>query len=259
MSDTRCAPFWVDSPNILWQDASDFFPFHPVAQKCTATALNSLTRFGIYLGLLLALLRFNPYYIGISIGIAIITISAYYGMKSQGKIREGFENAKGEAKDDAKGNTIVAPSLIHYPNTFEENDIRTIVGGRDVSEKPIQDVIGKTDRTVPTGPNPFMNLLINEVKDNPHKPPALNTDTPEMARAFSDTFQTPIYNDPGDVFQHTQNQRTWVVQPISSIPNDQDSFQNWLYRIPGRTCKEGNNAACRTATEGTAVTWLSSI
>ena len=261
MSATRCAPFWVEKPNILWEEPTDFYPFHPTAQKCTSTALNSLTRFGIYLGILLSLLRLNVMYLGLTVGIAVITVAAYYGMKSQGKVREGFANKgkdlKEKEKEKEQEKTIVAPTLIHIPNTFGDKD-EIILGGDDLVDVPVNDVIGKTDRTIPTGPNPFMNLLINEIKDNPNKPPALNIDTPEMARNLSDKFQTPIYNDPGDVFQHTQNQRTWVVQPNTSIPNDRDSYQNWLYRVPGRTCKEGNNAACRTGTEGSAVTWLAS-
>ena len=72
-----------------------------------------------------------------------------------------------------------------------------------------------------------------------------------------DEFQTRMYGDPTDVFQHTQDQRVWAVNPITSIPNDQGSFANWLYRVPGRTCKEGNNAACFSGTEGGVVTWLS--
>ena len=103
-----------------------------------------------------------------------------------------------------------------------------------------------------------MNVLVNEVKDMPLKPPAVEVDTPEMARAMSDVFQTRMYGDPTDVFQHNQSQRTWVVQPSTSIPNDRDSFQNWLYRVPGKTCKEGNSAACMPATDGGPVAWLSS-
>ena len=241
MSAVRCAPFWLNSPSILWEDAADFYPFHPIAQKCTSTALNSLTRFGIYLSIVLSIVNMNLSYINIALGIAIISVAAFYGMKGQGTLREGFETSK-----------IVGPTL--FPNSTNDSKL---VGGIEVADKPVDDVIGVTDRTLPTGPNPFMNLLINEIKDNPTKPSASNINTPEMARQLSDQFQTNIYSDPNDVFQHTQNQRTWVAQPITSIPNDRESFQNWLYRVPGRTCKEGNNSVCQTATEGSPVTWLS--
>jgi hypothetical protein len=236
MSSTRCAPFWAESPSILWEEAKDFFPFHSKAQACTSTALNSFTRFGIYLGIILAVLYRSGAYIGISIGIAAISVAAYYGMKQKGVIREGYTD-------------VVTPTL--FGNTS-----RNIVGGVDVADKVINDVIGSQDRTLPSGPNPFMNVLINEIKDNPTRPSAMTVDTPEMGRRFSDEFQTRMYGDPTDVFQHTQNQRTWVVQPSTSIPNDQGSFANWLYRVPGRTCKEGNNAVCHSGTEGGQIPWL---
>jgi hypothetical protein len=250
MSATRCAPFWVNTPSILWEDARDFYPFHPMAQKCTSTALNSLTRFGIYLSIVLVVLTQNLSYINIAVGIAVVGIAAYYGMKEQGNLREGFANV--EAKKE-----VVSPSLFRGASTGSTN-FSNLLSGSDLVDKQLEDVIGVTDRTLPTGPNPFMNLLVNETKDNPLKPPAVNVDTPEMGRELSDQFQASLYNDPGDVFQHTQNQRIWAVQPNTNIPNDCESFQNWLYRIPGKTCKEGNNAVCQTATEGSPVTWLAS-
>ena len=244
MSAIQCAPFWITSPSIIWEEAADFYPFHPMAQKCTSTALNSLTRFGIYLSIVLSIITWNLAYINIAVGIAIVSIAAYFGMKGQGSLHEGFEEEK---------KTIVSPTLFNVSQDLKSN----LIGGIQAEGKQVEDVIGITERTLPTGPNPFMNLLVNEIKDNPTKQPAKSVTAPEMARELSDLFQTNMYNDPNDVFQHTQNQRTWVVQPITSVPNDRESYQNWLYRVPGRTCKEGNNAVCQTGTEGGAVTWLS--
>jgi hypothetical protein len=176
-----------------------------------------------------------------SVGIAVLSIAIYYGMLQNKMVREGFEN------------TIVGPTLVRAPG---DRLSIPLIGGIDVADKTVSDVIGAPNRTGPTDANPFMNVLVNEVLDYPTKPPAMTVDTPEMARVLSDQFQTRMYGDPSDVFQHTQNQRTWVAQPSTSIPNDQDSFQNWLFRVPGPTFKEGNNAVGRTATEGGVVTWL---
>ena len=241
MSASRCVPFWTESPKILVDDFADFFPFTEQARVCSATALNSLTRFGLYLGVVLALVCRSEAYLGVALGIAVLAVAAYYGMKRSGTLREGFENS------------VVSATLFTMPGSKAPN----LVGGIAVADKPIVDVIGTTDRTLPTGPNPFMNVLINEVLDNPTRAPAVNIDSSESARVASDEFQTRMYGDPSDVFQHTQNQRTWVTQPSTSIPNDQGSFADWLYRVPGKTCKEGNNAACRTGTEGGVVTWIS--
>lgn len=252
---TACSPFWAETPKILIDEALDFYPFTERSRLCSATALNSLTRFGLYLGIVLATLFMNPAYLLISVGIALVALATYFGMKQRGVLREGFEAAPTEAGERAMGTIgIVGPTLFTVPGAKPP----PFIGGKAVEGTPIADVIGMTDRTLPTGPNPFMNVLVNEVLDNPKKGPAANMDTPDMARFASDQFQTRMYGDPTDVFQHTQNQRTWITQPSTSIPNDRGSFQDWLYRVPGKTCKEGNNAACRTATEGGAVTWLSS-
>jgi len=240
-----CPPFWFEQPRILMSDASDFFPFSKAAQTCTSTALNSLTRFGVYFGIVLALCMRKPLYLLIPFGIALTAVAIYYGMKQSNKLREGFEN------------TIVSPTLIERTRIPGERLDIPLVGGIDVANSNISDVIGTPNRTHPTDANPFMSVLVNEVLDNPTKPPAATVDTPDMARTFSDQFQTRMYGDPSDVFQHTQNQRTWVAPPITSIPNDGGSFQNWLFRVPGPTCKEGNTAVCRTGTEGGQVTWLS--
>jgi len=239
-----CVPFWLESPSILVSQAADFFPFSKAAQLCTSTALNSLTRFGLYFGILLAILMRKSTYLLIPLGMAIISVALYYSMKQNNSLKEGFEN------------TIVTPTLIGRKLSPGETPLN-IIGGQDVSDKVITDVIGTANRTSPTAANPFMSVLVNEILDNPKKAPAMSVDNPQMARAMSDQFQTRMYGDPSDVFQHTQNQRTWVAPPITSIPNDQGSFQDWLFRVPGPTCKEGNTAVCRTGTEGGQVTWIS--
>jgi hypothetical protein len=260
MSTTRCGTFWAENPAILAYGWRDFYPFSSAAQRCTATALNSFTRFGLYLGVLLALLYRTSAYLGIAIGFAVIAVAAFYGMKSQGKLREGFESptigfggAPTIYQEDSVPKTIVGVTFTPTPGQPDTG----LVGGIAAADKTVADVIGAHDRTAPTAANPFMNVLVNEVLDNPTRPPAKTVDTNAMARQLSDEFQTRMYGDPTDVYQHTQDQRVWAAQPITSIPNDQGSFANWLYRVPGRTCKEGNNAACFSGTEGGVVTWLS--
>jgi hypothetical protein len=235
-----CPVFWTEDPSILLREAADFFPFHKGAQRCTTTALNSFTRFGIYLGILLAFMTTEWNYLLLSVGIAIIAAAAYHGMKTKGILREGFQSK-------ATGSSSTPLQLEKFPEDG-------LVAGSDAADEYVNDVIGTKERTQPTGANPFMNVLLTEIGDNPMRPPAENGEF--LKRQFSNVFQDRVYGDPGDVFQKTQNQRTWAVQPNTSIPNDQDSFQNWLYRTPGRTCKEGNARACTSATEGGNLTWL---
>ena len=56
-------------------------------------------------------------------------------------------------------------------------------------------------------------------------------------------FNTDLYRDSTDLFDTKNAQRIWYTTPVTSIPNDQESFANWLYKTPP-TCKEGNGAQC---------------
>lgn len=110
--------------------------------------------------------------------------------------------------------------------------------------------------TQPTARNPFMNVLIDEIKYNPTKPPAADISTPSMKATLDDFFRVEFTSDPTDVFGRSQSQRQFVSMPSSTVPNDVGSFQNWLYKIPGKTCKEGGREACLPGTDGGQLPWL---
>ena len=104
--------------------------------------------------------------------------------------------------------------------------------------------------------NPFNNVLINEIQYTPTRPAAPDITTTNARIALDDFFRVQWYSDPTDVFGKSQSQRQFVTQPSTTIPNDQGSYQDWLYKIPGKTCKEGNAAACYGGTNGAALPWL---
>jgi hypothetical protein len=82
-----CPQFWAENPAILLKGAHDFFPFHAEARRCTTTALNSFTRFGLYLGLILSFISRNVNYHLLRVVIALTAVAAFYGMKRNGSIR----------------------------------------------------------------------------------------------------------------------------------------------------------------------------
>ncbi len=110
--------------------------------------------------------------------------------------------------------------------------------------------------TPPSSRNPFMNILIDEYKYNPDRASAAPVNDPSVKQTLDDYFRVQWFSDPTDVFGKNQSQRQFVTQPSTSIPNDRESYQNWLYKIPGKTCKEGGRAACLAGTDGGPVTWL---
>lgn len=110
--------------------------------------------------------------------------------------------------------------------------------------------------TLPTARNPFMNVLIDEIKYKPKRAEAVSINDPSIKVTLDDFFRTEFNRDPTDVFGKTQSQRQFVTMPSTTIPNDQDSYQKWLYGIAGKTCKEGGREACLPGTDGGALPWL---
>jgi len=110
--------------------------------------------------------------------------------------------------------------------------------------------------TVPTARNPFMNVLVDEIKYNPTRPPAKYIGDPDVQGSLDSFFRVQWSSDPTDVFGKTQSQREFITMPSTSVPNDRGSFQDWLYKIPGKTCKEGGREACYPGTDGAPFPWL---
>ncbi len=226
----KCPLFWTEDPNILLENARDFFPFSEESRLCSTTALNSLTRFGFYIGVVLFILTRNGLYLGIPVFAAVLTVSLYHGMKQQGSLRKG-----------------------PYDEGFQTSDPSIVIN------KVLEDIIGIQDRTSPVNTNPYMNFLINEISELPKKPPAQNIDNSQVKSIVETKLNAKLYGDPGDVWNRNQGQLTFYTTPSTSLPNDRDSYQNWLYRVPGKTCKEGNSKACDVATDGSPVVYLSNM
>jgi hypothetical protein len=110
--------------------------------------------------------------------------------------------------------------------------------------------------TPPTARNLFMNVLLEEIKYNPGRPQAAPVNNPEVKQTLDDYFRVQWFSDPTDVFGKNQSQRQFVTMPSTTVPNSQGDFANWLYKIPGKTCKEGGREACLAGTDGGPVTWL---
>ena len=111
--------------------------------------------------------------------------------------------------------------------------------------------------TNPTARNPFMNILMDEIKYNPTRPAAAPINDLMVKATLDDFFKVQWTSDPTDVFGKTQGQRSFYTMPNTSIPNDRASYQNWLYFIPGKTCKEGGRDQCNPGTNGGYIPWLS--
>jgi hypothetical protein len=149
-------------------------------------------------------------------------------------------------------------ALYHLPNCSNPKSKEGFVATEQVVgvlEEPNGENPGEYE-TSPSYRNPFMNVLIDEIKYNPQRPAARSIQAPDVQDSLDAFFRVQWTSDPTDIYGKTQSQREFVAMPSTSVPNDQGSFADWLYRIPGKTCKEGGRESCLPGTDGGPVTWL---
>ena len=173
----------------------------------------------------------SPYVLSVFIGLATLyCLPSFWVLGNLQTAKEGFKDA-----------------LEEYRKSDNAREVYDVIGGAAAATL-----------TQPSARNPFMNVLIDEIKYNPTRPMAASIMDPSVKVGLDEFFRTEFNSDPTDVFGKTQSQRQFVAMPSTSIPNDVDSYQNWLYRIPGKTCKEGGREACLPGTDGGALPWLNS-
>lgn len=103
--------------------------------------------------------------------------------------------------------------------------------------------------TEPTLDNPFMNATMKDymnIVDGKivDRPPAQDVSEPVVKEKVDKLFNNNLYRDVDDVFGKMNSQRQFYTMPSTTIPNDRESFQKWLYDSP-MTCKEDQNYCLR--------------
>jgi hypothetical protein len=84
--------------------------------------------------------------------------------------------------------------------------------------------------TMPTAENPFMNVLLTEIVDNPNREDAAPVTRADVKAEIYKKFQktSDMYMDTTDLFDQSQAMRTFHTLQSSKVPNDLDGFKKWL-------------------------------
>ncbi len=251
-----CNPYLWENPKVL---LSTGFLWHvhkegPCASEITNTIF--LWFFAAFaLGSIATVVLRDSMTLIALLGVAaVVNLPSFWALVQIRRTCEGFQG-KGEDEDeeDEKKPTEGDAYDVNQEATEQRKELRRkinkITGTGSDKAAAYYEVIGMgagsaRSGTPPTAPNPFMNVLIDEIKYNPKRAEALSINDPAMRVTLDDFFRTEFNADPTDVFGRTQSQRQFVAMPSTSIPNDVDSYQNWLYKLPGKTCKEGGREAC---------------
>jgi hypothetical protein len=244
-----CDPFVWENPKVMLN--TGFTIKYHAAGDCASEIVNH-----ILLMYILAFMLGSLISVGARVTSAmpvLMGIATLYCMPSFWKLitfkrsREGFTDA---ASSSGSGDPAAAAAAAKEEQKYKAKNSYT----------EVYDVIGMgaapATLTLPSTRNPFMNVLIDEIKYNPRRPMAASVMDPSVKVSLDEFFRTEFNSDPTDVFGKTQSQRQFITMPSTGIPNDQESYQNWLYKIPGKTCKEGGREACLPGTDGGVIPWL---
>jgi len=224
--------FWFDNIKILFQyDKLD--KFLPSIEMSYKQKINSFVRLGIYTGLILTILNKNYLYLYIPIGIMSFTYILYLLNKINVNSMKNIENIK---NIDTKIN-----------NDKSDDDKRTNDKSDDDTENFINTELNNIN---PTG---NCNIPVNSTKNNPFMNPSpfaprdisspISTFHPHVKSEIETNFNTNLFKDANDIFNHSNGFRQFYTVPGNTFPNNRDTFMKWCYKRP-KTCKEGNGSQC---------------
>jgi hypothetical protein len=131
---------------------------------------------------------------------------------------------------------VMIISSIYY-KSIRENYIQY---EENVSNDIDNRVNSKADCKIPKKNNPFMNVMMNEYRENPEREEACDVEDGKIKSVIHKQFNTGIYRDVGDVFDRKNSFRNFYTMPNTTIPNKQNDFAKWLYFDKEKTQKEGN-------------------
>jgi len=205
-------PFWSNDPAILF-DPNRLIEFFPTADMNNVEKLNAISRFFIYLSVVLFVVyrNYNLFFIAI-VALTIIYIIYYNEAKKLITSQEQFED---QIKDELS---------IKKETPIKVNELG------DVCQSP-------------TPSNPFMNVLITDYTDNPNRPPACAYNDTQANEERDKYFNYNLYKDVEDVWERRNSQREYVTLPGTTIPNDRDSFMKWCWKTT-YVCKDGDLNYC---------------
>jgi len=249
-SDSRYI-FWLNDLSILYKN-DNYLQFVPSADMTRTEQLNAMTRFCIYLIILVAISGRDDLWLQIPIIciIFIIVLHKTFEFDGVGKRKElerlsSIANANdgvntGDNNEAIKNNEMTNIEASYYDSNGE---LQTFSDGSKQKLKHTLDEIIEYKKATcrkPTKDNPFMNLTVNDFMLD-DAPQACNIDDEDINDKIVDSFNADLFRDVGDLFEVKNNQRQFYTVPTPSSPPDTVGLAKWLYGgIP--VCKTSQQA-----------------
>lgn len=90
----------------------------------------------------------------------------------------------------------------------------------------------------PTPENPFANMTIGTLINEPTRAPACSYDDKNVAADIRRNFNRGLFRNLEDVYEVENSQRQFYTMPVTTSAPDTVAFAEFLYGSRGKTCKE---------------------
>lgn len=193
MSDYNTEQFWFSQPNVLIK--SEYVrKIFPEETDILAGKLNSLTRLIILISLFNAIMFPQK---RLKLFITCIIVLGGIVIFEKTLVKEGFTDSNKE-----QCSSSIKMSKIQHGETIK-----------------------------PSKNNPFMNILPNEMKDNPKRSMAdTNSYTNNSIKhTIKSSLDPALFKSLSDEIDYENFEKRFNIMPVTSIPNAQDDFINYCY------------------------------
>lgn len=217
--------FWVNDVSVLLnRDAvTELFP---TTSMCYEQKLNAITRLVILLTLLGYGLTFSLRILAVGV-VTLLVVYALYVMRKQKMTKEYLQNGSMEGFQ-------VQPST--------EGKKPQPVNGSYVNPATLESVL-KADFVQSSKKNPFSNVLLTDIGDEPERkaaPPSFNVEVDEnitknvkravqMMNPSIRNTNKQLFGDLWQQFELDQSNRMFYSTPNTKVTNDQGAFGQYLY------------------------------
>jgi hypothetical protein len=212
--------FWSNDPLILF-NKEYIFEIMPKQGMSYEQKMNSITRLIIYLTFLGYIFTTSRKLIIVCLAILFV-IFILYKVRQQQIINEGFHNINNTSNSYVHS-SLPSSNKITNPQTLE--------------------TFSKSEFKEGTKKNPFSNVLLTDIMDDPNRnaaPPAFN---PEIDESITKNVKKSVqhmnpgikntdkqlFSDLTDNFYLDQSNRAFYSTANSRVSNDQGAFGNFLY------------------------------
>ena len=225
-------PFWTNDPTILF-NKEYIFDLWPSSNMAYEEKLNSITRLIILVTILGYIFTMSIRILVVGI-ITLFLIFALFKMRKQKMtpkiLNEGFMNVVTNNMQDTITNPVTLETVLK--SEFKEGNKK----------------------------NPFSNVLLTQIMDEPDRkpaPPAFNPDVEEtitkntkknvqMLNSGIKNTNKQLFGDLWDKFELDQSNRIFYSTANTKVCNDQGAFADFLYgNMPSAKSSEPDGALAR--------------